>query len=109
MATNQHTNEIGTKVVNELIRNQIVERTVDEKVDLCSFNREIIKSFIYYKNSNIYLSLLKVVIIMEATPFSKGNNQSAWWVGLKRTLLLMLGVFIVLENPLKYAMNTEVL
>ena len=40
--------------------------------------------------------VVKSVFIMEAIFVSKGNNQPAWAVVLKRTLLFLLGVFIIL-------------
>jgi hypothetical protein len=42
------------------------------------------------------LVVAKSVLIMEAIPASKGKHQPAWAVVLKRTLLFMIGVFIIL-------------
>ena len=42
------------------------------------------------------LVVAKSVLIMEAMPVSKGKHQPAWAVVLKRTLLFMVGVFIIL-------------
>jgi hypothetical protein len=42
------------------------------------------------------LVVAKSVLIMEAMPVSKGKYQPAWAVLLKRTLLFMVGVFIIL-------------
>jgi hypothetical protein len=42
------------------------------------------------------LVVAKSVLIMEAIPVSKNNNHPAWAVVLIRTLLFLLGVFIIL-------------
>jgi hypothetical protein len=53
----------------------------------------------FYEISAVIIGALvvaKSVLIMEAIPASKGKNQPAWAVVLKRTLLFMAGVFVVL-------------
>jgi len=53
----------------------------------------------FYEISAVIIGSLvvaKSVLIMEAIPASKANHQPAWFVVLKRTLLFMVGVFIIL-------------
>ena len=60
----------------------------------------------FYEVSAVIIGALivaKSVLIMEAITASKGKNQTAWAVVLKRTLLFMIGVFIlmVLEKSIE--------